>query len=111
MVTGGKADVCAVDCVTHTLLTRHRAQALANTRILGYTAYAPGLPYVTTASANLDLVYRLREGVMAAFADSSLASAREALLLVGAEVLAVESYVDILAMEAAAQAQGYKELR
>ncbi|MFQ5544494.1 MAG: hypothetical protein ACE5FE_00825 [Acidiferrobacterales bacterium] len=48
---------------------------------------------------------------MAAFADSSLASARETLLLVGAEVLAVESYVDILAMEAAAQAQGYKELR
>ena len=47
---------------------------------------------------------------MAAFADPSLTNAREALLLVGAEVLDVDSYEGILAMEAAAQAQGYNEL-
>lgn len=111
MISRGDADVCAIDCVTHTLLTRHRPQALANTRILGYTAQAPGLPYVTQAAATLDLVHRLREGVMAAFADPALAGAREALLLVGAEVLDVKGYADILAMEAAAQAQGYQELR
>jgi ABC-type phosphate/phosphonate transport system substrate-binding protein len=110
MISRGEADVCAIDCVTHTLLSRHRPQALANTRILGYTSHAPGLPYVTQASANLDLVYRLRDGVMAAFADPAMAGVRETLLLVGAEVLDVESYEGILAMEAAAQAQGYNEL-
>ena len=111
MISRGEADVCAIDCITHTLLSRHRPQALALTRILGYTSHAPGLPYVTQASATLDLVYRLREGVMAAFTDPSLANAREALLLIGAEVLDVESYEGISAMEAAAQAHGYKELR
>ena len=45
------------------------------------------------------------------FADPALAGARDPLLLVGAEVLDVESYEGILAMEAAAQAQDYKELR
>ncbi|TDJ61991.1 MAG: hypothetical protein E2O37_11735 [Proteobacteria bacterium] len=110
MVSRGEADVCAIDCVTHTLLSRHRPQALANTRTLGYTSRAPGLPYVTQASATLDLVYRLREGVMAAFTEPSLTNAREALLLFGAEVLDVESYEGILAMEVAAQAQGYNEL-
>ena len=111
MISRGDADVCAIDCVTHTLLSRHRPQALANTRILGYTAHAPGLPYVTRAVASVDVVQRIREGVMTAFADPALAGAREALLLVGAEVLDAESYADILAMEAAAQAQGYRELR
>ncbi len=110
MVSRGDADVCAIDCVTHTLLTRHRPQVLANTRILGYTPRAPGLPYVTRASASLDVVQRIREGVMAAFSDPSLTAVRETLLLVGAEVLDVDSYADILAMEAAAQASGYNEL-
>lgn len=111
MISRGEADVCAIDCVTHTLLSHHRPQALTNTRILGYTSHAPGLPYVTRASANLDLLYRLREGVMAAFADPALAGTRETLLLVGAEVLDVESYAVISVMEAAAQAQGYNEIR
>jgi ABC-type phosphate/phosphonate transport system substrate-binding protein len=110
-ISRGQADVCAIDCVTHTLLARHRPQALANTRILAHTSHTPGLPYVTQAAASLDLVYRLREGVMAAFTDPSLTNVRAALLLVGVEVLDVRSYKGILAMEAAAQAQGYKELR
>ena len=111
MISRGEADVCAIDCVTHALLSRHRPQVLANTHILGYTSHAPGMPYVTPASATLDLVYRLRKGVMAAFADPALAGARKTLLLVGAEVLDIERYEDILAMEAAAQAHGYNELR
>lgn len=110
LVSRGEADVCAIDCVTHALLAHHRPQALVNSRILGYTSPTPGLPYVTQAAADLDIVYRLREGVMAAFADPSLTDAREALLLVGAEVLDVASYAGILVMEVAAQAQGYKEI-
>lgn len=110
LVGAGKADVCAVDCVTHALLARYRPSALAGTRVLTTTRSAPGLPYVTRAGVNADLLGRLRDGIHAAFADTQLADTREALLLSGVQVLDQEAYRCIDAMEHAARAAGYAEL-
>jgi ABC-type phosphate/phosphonate transport system substrate-binding protein len=110
LVAEGQADVCATDCVTHALLARHRPEALAGLRVLARSPAAPGLPYVTRAGAGDELVARLRAALFAALEDPNLASAREALLLAGAEVLPLSAYRSILEMEARAQALGYAEV-
>lgn len=98
-VAKGRADVCAVDAVTHALLARHRAEALAGTRVLTYTERVPGLPYVTRAKVGDDIVARLREGLSAALKDPDLAEVREALLISGAEEREASDYGRILDME------------
>lgn len=110
LVASGQADVCAVDCVTHALLAKHRPAALAGTRILAATAKAPGLPYVTRAGADEERLRRLREGLLAAAEDSRLAGARDALLLAGMQVLELDAYGCIDDMEEAARAAGYAEI-
>jgi ABC-type phosphate/phosphonate transport system substrate-binding protein len=91
-VVSGRADVAAIDAVTHALLARHRPASLAGSRILARSPRAPGLPYVARADAAPDLRARLREGVAEALADPSLAGCRETLLILGAEILPLEAY-------------------
>lgn len=107
LVASGAADVCAVDCVTHALLARHRPVALANLRVLGETVAAPGLPYVTRAGAGGDLLQRLRAALNAALADPALAATREDLLIAGIEVLPETAYDRIIEIEEEARARGY----
>jgi ABC-type phosphate/phosphonate transport system substrate-binding protein len=109
-VAAGKADIAAIDCVTHALVARHRPRALEGTRILTRTAAAPGLPYITRGDADDDLVQRLRDGLVEIFADPHLADAREALLLRDAVVLPLEAYGRITDLERQAAAQGYADL-
>lgn len=109
-VASGQADVAAVDCVTHGLLARHRPRMLAGTRVLCRTASAPGLPYVTRAGADADLLRRLRAGLERAFADPELVEARGALLLEGAAMLPLAAYDRIDGLEHAAIAAGYPEI-
>ncbi len=110
LVAGGKADVCAVDCVTHALLVRHRPSAVANLRVLGSTVDAPGLPYVTRADAGDEVLHRLRAGLFAALADPALAAARETLLIADAEVLPDAAYDRIVEIEEQSRASGYARL-
>ncbi|MDJ0944367.1 MAG: PhnD/SsuA/transferrin family substrate-binding protein [Kiloniellales bacterium] len=100
----GRADCTSVDCVTFALLARHRAPALRGLRVLAESARAPGLPYVTAAAAGADLVARLRDGLRLALADPALATARDALLIEGIEILPPSAYRRITAMEAEAVA-------
>jgi ABC-type phosphate/phosphonate transport system substrate-binding protein len=109
-VSSAQADVAAIDCVTHALLARHRPQALAGTRVLCRTASAPGLPCVTRAGADADLLRRLRSGLERAFADPELAAARDALMLGGVAILPLSAYDRIRQMEDAAAAAGYGEV-
>ena len=110
LVAEGRADVCAVDCVTHALLSRHRPAAVAGLRVLGETAGAPGLPYVTRADAGDDLLRRLRAALFAALGDPGLAAARDTLLIAGAEVLPNDAYERILEIEQVALAHDYARL-
>lgn len=110
MVREGRADVAAIDVVTHTLLARHDPDALAGTRVLARTAAAPGLPYVTAATAAPGTIERLRAGLAAAMADPSLAAARDALLLTGIALRPASDYERVLEMEQEAVAEGYPDL-
>lgn len=110
LVASGTADVCAVDCVTHAMLSRHRPAAVAGLRVLGRTVAAPGLPYVTRADAGDDLVARVRAALMAALADPSLAATRATLLIAGARVLPEDGYSRIVEIERGAQAHGYAQV-
>jgi ABC-type phosphate/phosphonate transport system substrate-binding protein len=107
LVAAGQADVAAVDCVTHALLSRHRPAVLAGTRVLCRTAAAPNLPYVTRLGADADLLARLRGGLQRAMADPALTTVRDSLLLTDIAVLPLAAYDRIAAMETAAIAAGY----
>lgn len=107
MVANEEADVCAVDCVTYALLARHRPAAVEGLRVLTRSAVAPGLPYVTRAAADGDLLARLRGALFAALEDPALTSARETVYLAGAEVLPEAAYERILELEREAEARGY----
>ena len=91
-VREGRADICAVDCVSHALLDRASPDELAGTRILGRSPLQPALPFITGAETAEGALVRIREGLFAALADPRLAQARAALLLTGASVLTEADY-------------------
>jgi ABC-type phosphate/phosphonate transport system substrate-binding protein len=109
-VASGRADVCAVDCVTHALIAKYRPAALTGTRVLGATERAPGLPYITRAGVDDDYMKRLRDGLNEAFADPKLTDTRATLLLTGMQVLDYDAYRRIDDLEDSARAAGYAEI-
>lgn len=110
-VAAGKADICAVDAVTHALLARHAPDRLAGTRVFELSPPAPGLPYIASFRVGQLELGRMRAAIRSALEDPGLASTRNALLIDGAEVLSLEVYEEIVAMEREAVAMGYPELR
>ena len=94
LVAAGEADACAVDCVTHALLSDQAADELRGTRILASSPTAPAMPFVTSAATPDEEIAKMREGLHAAIADPSLAPARKELRLTGASVLTDEDYRD-----------------
>lgn len=109
-VADGGADVATVDCVTYATLERYRPAAISGVRILGLTAEAPTLPFITALDASPDRIARLRAGLARAFADPALADARDALFLEEVVVLPDDAYLAIDRMEEDAIAAGYPQL-
>lgn len=91
-VAAGEADIAAIDCVTYALLQRHRPAATAGLRVIGRTAAAPSLPFVTRRDADDATVGALRSALRGALADPGLAEVRTALLIEGIEVLGDADY-------------------
>jgi hypothetical protein len=89
--------------VTYALLSQCRPHATLQTRIIGRTASAPGLPYATHPDAPQELVDRLRAGLGRAFAEPDLAETRRALLLDGFDVLPGTLYECMFEAEADAR--------
>jgi ABC-type phosphate/phosphonate transport system substrate-binding protein len=110
-VAAGEADICAVDCVTHALLSRYRPSALDGTRVMRYTPPCPGLPFVTRVDLDADQFDRLRAAVREALGDTEGEEIRAALLIDGVDDAEVEDYQVILEMESAAVDWGYNEIR
>ncbi len=98
-VRQGSADVCAIDAVTYALAARYRPPAVGGLRVLAQSPEAPGLPYITAAGVSADRLQRLRNAVLNAMETPDLLSAREALLITGAEVLPDSAYDRILDLE------------
>lgn len=110
-VARGEADICAVDCVTHALLARHRPSALAGTRILCQSAAAPAIPFVTRLDRGEEFARRLQTVLLEVLADPGLADARETLLIAGGGIVTLGHYDRIAQFESEAAALGYPELR
>jgi ABC-type phosphate/phosphonate transport system substrate-binding protein len=91
----GRADIAAIDCVSHALLLRLRPELGAATRILARTQSGPSLPFVTARGNSEDLDGMLRSALTDALADPALAATREALLLDGIVAASAADY-DIL---------------
>ncbi len=109
-VSEGRADIAALDAVSHALLRQYRPEAVANLRVIGLTAPAPNLPFITRLAASDGEVQRLRQVLAEVMQDSALAEVRDALLLKGASVLPDEAYDTILEMEAEAERLGYAKV-
>jgi ABC-type phosphate/phosphonate transport system substrate-binding protein len=109
MLAEGQADVAAVDCVVYALLARHRPQAVENLRIIGRTVSVPVGPYIASAGSSVDMVARLRTGLLRAADDPDMVSARHTLLIRGFEILGPEDYSSIVAIEADARRLGYRD--
>jgi ABC-type phosphate/phosphonate transport system substrate-binding protein len=102
-VREGRADICAIDAVCVAITRRYWPEQLAGLHEIGRSPFVPGLPFVTAPGRDAT---PLRNALKAAFADKSLAAAREALLLAGVSILAPGAYDRILDLEQAMEAQG-----
>ncbi|MBL8704699.1 MAG: PhnD/SsuA/transferrin family substrate-binding protein [Rhodospirillales bacterium] len=110
LVQSGEVDLASVDCITYALYRRHAPQRTAGTRILAFTAPAPGLPYITALATTPDALARLRAGLQAAMDDPALAPVRDALLIAGMAILPQDAYATILDAENQALALSYPDL-
>ena len=109
-VASGRADVAAIDCVSLALLKRFRPADLDGTRELCHSSAAPGLPLVTRAQADADLVKRLQGALRRALADPHLAACREALLISDLALLDTAAYAPIRGLDEQSTRLGYPEL-
>jgi ABC-type phosphate/phosphonate transport system substrate-binding protein len=111
MVKSGKADIAAVDCVSFALIAQAAPEEVRGLKVFCATAAAPNLPYVTSLAVSPHDLEQLCQGLANAHADPALAACRKALMLDGFEILPLDAYAVIPAMEQAAVAAGYPELR
>lgn len=106
-VATSQADVAAIDCVTFGNIRRFNSTRLSNVRILAQTAKTPGLPFITRGDATDDDVAGLQQILQDASVAPSLAATRDALSLVGFQILPDTAYDRVLELEAKAVRAGY----
>lgn len=110
MIQQAEVDVAAIDCVTYALLERYRPAELAGTRVLHRTGQVPAPPFVTASSTPPETVAAMREALQRTFADPSVASTKQQLLLGGIELLSDEAYASIESLETLARQHNYREM-
>ncbi|HEY7688281.1 MAG TPA: PhnD/SsuA/transferrin family substrate-binding protein [Dongiaceae bacterium] len=97
LVRAGEADVASIDCVTHTLLARHRPQALSGLRVLRQTEPVPAPPYVTSQALPSDTIRRMRAALIAELSRRPRPAYCDDLFIDGAETAALPAYSRLLA--------------
>lgn len=107
----GRADIAAIDTVTHAVLRRFEPSALAGLRIVGLTASSPTLPFVTARSTSIGTMAALRIALADVVADSDLADVCDALLLSDIVPGGAERFEPVRGIELAAITAGYPTLR
>ena len=110
-VGSGKADLCAIDCVTYALTLKHLPGLAEGTRALTMTEPAPNLPYVTHVGRGDDEVEALRSALQQCACDPTLSGVRNTLMLDGFAILPRSAYDRIDAMEREAAEAGYPDLK
>jgi ABC-type phosphate/phosphonate transport system substrate-binding protein len=111
MVAAGEVDVAALDCVSFAHFRRVCPEVVAKLRVLSWTVASPGLPFITSRSADDATVQILRSALAEVFDDDALAPVRAQLLLCGVDVEPVEGFGEVLRLERGAVEQGYPAVR
>jgi len=104
-----EADVAAVDAVTYSLIKRSMPEALDSFRVLGRSPLAPAPPYITSHGAKKEDVERMRDALVDALADPSLAACRDELMIGGAKIVPIEKYQRIDEMARIGESAGMVE--
>lgn len=94
-VAEGRADVCAIDCVTFAIAARHRPELTTGLRRIARSPPMPALPYVTSSRRADGELAALCAGLSAAMQDPALAECRGSLLLAGFDPAPGEAYAAI----------------
>ncbi len=96
--------------MTYALLQRHQPVALSGTRILCQTPDVPAPPFVTGAATSESTLRTLRVVLAETLNDPRMDGIRSNLLLGSVEVLPLDAYMPIVAIENSAIALGYNEM-
>ncbi|MBC8267654.1 MAG: PhnD/SsuA/transferrin family substrate-binding protein [Rhodospirillaceae bacterium] len=96
LVREGKADIAAIDCVTHALIGDVEPGRLEGTRIVEQGPLAPGLPYITRANMDAQDIRAMTKAVEDAFINPELADARQTLRLIDFDFVPLSQYVRIM---------------
>jgi ABC-type phosphate/phosphonate transport system substrate-binding protein len=111
LVTGGQADVAAIDCVTFAHLRQVCPAEVARLRVLGMTPSSPSLPFIASRAAGHSTITALRDSLAEVMEDPSLAAVREQLFLDGIELETDPQFTSVRSLERRAAALGYAVLR
>ena len=95
-IASNMADTCACDCVSYELIQQLYPELAAKFSVIGLGPLAPGLPYVTAATHDADIVDRLQTGLFRALEDPGIADVRKKLLIADASPLALKDYQAIV---------------
>jgi ABC-type phosphate/phosphonate transport system substrate-binding protein len=111
LVSRGRADGAAIDCVTFALLQRYHPAAVRRLRIIAETPSSLTPPFVTSSRTKPAEVEALRAGLRAFFTDPATRAVRDALLLAGIDIYDQSAYDHIMRYERDAANRGYRDLR
>jgi len=110
MIEENRADVAAIDCVTYSLLERHRPGALSRTRLICCTGPIPAPPFVVDSRLSDRQIGAIREALLETLEAPAMGPIKETLLLDGVETLPLEAYQPIADLECFALQLGYAEI-
>ncbi len=111
LVAQGEADAVLIDGAALAHVQRLHSVLASKLRLILWTARGPGAPFVTSAITASAQVLALRNALIDAIADPSLAGARAELLIRDIHPLPESQYRALLHFEQMARSQGYPDLR
>ncbi len=111
LVSRGRIDAAAIDCVTFALLQRYRPAAVQRLRILARTPSTHTPPFVTSSRTKPAEVEALRTALRTFFTDPATRPVRDAMLLVGFDYYDESAYEPVIKLERDAIRRGYPVLR
>jgi ABC-type phosphate/phosphonate transport system substrate-binding protein len=110
LLRDGDVDVICVDAVTFGLLQHYRPAAVAGTRVLGQTPFAPAPPFVTSMRYGKVFTRKLQNALVRTLSNPDLSEMRRDLHLGGVALVDNAAYQRVLDFESVALEHGYFEL-
>ena len=109
-VSGGAADIAAIDCVSFALLQHGRPELTQNVEAIAHSPPSPALPFIVSADLAKAHLGAVRAAFFATLNDPALEGPRKTLGLAGAEILGDADYNRVARIEQEAIAAGYPAL-